>query len=69
MAGEQNASSRILDDIRRAGERARELVDQILTFSRRRHAQRSVVSIKDIDGRGNIPSSGFIADGDWIDCS
>ena len=46
MAGEQNASSCILDDIRRAGERARELVDQILTFARRRHAQRSVVSIK-----------------------
>jgi signal transduction histidine kinase len=33
MANEQSTSSRTLEEIRRAGERARELVDQILTFA------------------------------------
>jgi signal transduction histidine kinase/CheY-like chemotaxis protein len=39
IAGEQNASTPVIDEIRRAGERARELVDQILTFARHRDAQ------------------------------
>jgi hypothetical protein len=46
MAGERNAPSRILDDIRRAGERARELVDQILTFARRRDTRHSPMSLQ-----------------------
>jgi signal transduction histidine kinase len=46
MADEQHASSRILDEIRRSGERARELVDQILNFARRRDARRSPVSVR-----------------------
>jgi signal transduction histidine kinase len=46
MAGERNAPSRILDDIRRAGERARELVDQILTFARRRDTRHSPMSLE-----------------------
>jgi signal transduction histidine kinase len=45
MADERNAPGHILDDIRRAGERARELVDQILTFARRRDAQHNPVSL------------------------
>jgi signal transduction histidine kinase len=46
MADEQHASSHILDEIRRAGERARALVDQILTFARRRDALRNPVSVR-----------------------
>jgi signal transduction histidine kinase/FixJ family two-component response regulator len=46
MADEQDASSGILNEIRRAGERARELVDQILTFARSRDSQRHPVSVQ-----------------------
>jgi nitrogen-specific signal transduction histidine kinase/CheY-like chemotaxis protein len=46
MAGERNAPSRILDDIRRAGERARELVEQILTFARRRDTRLCPMSLQ-----------------------
>jgi CheY-like chemotaxis protein len=46
MAAERNAPARILDDIRSAGERARELVDQILTFGRRRDAHHIPVSLR-----------------------
>ena len=44
-ADEQDGPSRVLDEIRKAGERARELVDQILTFARRHDAQRSSVDV------------------------
>jgi signal transduction histidine kinase len=50
MAEAQLASdsppSRNLGEIRRAGERARDLVDQILAFGRRREAQGTPVSVK-----------------------
>jgi signal transduction histidine kinase len=46
MADEQFASSGVLDGIRRAGERARELVDQILTFARPRDLHRNPVSVQ-----------------------
>jgi len=39
-------SARNLNEIRRAGERARDLVDQILTFGRRNDVQRSPVRLK-----------------------
>ena len=38
MANDQSTPSRMLEEIRSAGERARELVDQILTFAGRRNA-------------------------------
>jgi signal transduction histidine kinase len=41
-----NGAVRNLDAIRRAGERARDLVDQILTFGRRRDARRRPVSVQ-----------------------
>jgi len=46
MACEQHGSAGFLGEIRRAGERARELVDQILTFARRRDVRRNPVSIR-----------------------
>jgi hypothetical protein len=50
MAEAQQASdsqlARNLGEIRRAGERARDLVDQILAFGRRREAQGTPVSVK-----------------------
>jgi signal transduction histidine kinase len=46
MADEAHVSSGILDGIRRAGERARELVNQILTFARRRDVRPSPVSVR-----------------------
>jgi len=46
MASEQYRSASFLEEIRRAGERARELVDQILTFARRRDVRRNPVSIR-----------------------
>jgi signal transduction histidine kinase len=50
MAGTQlasgNRAGRHLDEIRRAGERARDLVDQILAFGRRRNVQRKPVNVK-----------------------
>lgn len=39
MAGERDGPSHTLEEIHRAGERARELVDQILTFAGRRDAR------------------------------
>jgi signal transduction histidine kinase len=46
IADEQHVAPRILGEIRKAGERARDLVDQILTFARRHDAQRSVVDLR-----------------------
>jgi CheY-like chemotaxis protein len=46
LADEQNGPSPILHEIRRAGERARELVDEILTFARRRDVQRDPVHVQ-----------------------
>jgi signal transduction histidine kinase len=46
IADEQHAAPRIFAEIRKAGERARDLVDQILTFARRHDAQRSVVDLR-----------------------
>jgi signal transduction histidine kinase/ActR/RegA family two-component response regulator len=50
IAGAQLASEspsvRNLEEIRRAGERARDLVDQMLTFGRRRDVRRQPVSMK-----------------------
>ena len=52
MAEGQLASNsrpaRSLKEIRRAGERARDLVDQILTFGRRREVGRTPVSLKEL---------------------
>jgi signal transduction histidine kinase len=52
MADEQGTSDRnsgrILEDIRGAAERARELVDNILAFARRRDAQHRPVSMHDL---------------------
>jgi signal transduction histidine kinase len=45
IAGERYASTPIIDEIRRAGERARELVDQILQFARHRDAQAIPISV------------------------
>jgi signal transduction histidine kinase len=45
MADERRAQPGILGEIRKAGERARELVDQILIFAQRRDLRRSAVSI------------------------
>ena len=41
-------SAGVLEEIRRAGERARELVDQILTFARRGDARRKPMSIQSL---------------------
>jgi signal transduction histidine kinase len=67
MADEQVASdsrtARSNQAIRRAGERARDLVDQILTFSRRRDAHRQAVSVQALISeaaallRASLPSS------------
>jgi signal transduction histidine kinase len=46
MADERHLSSDIVDGIRRAGERARELVDQILSFARPGDVERSPVSVQ-----------------------
>ena len=45
MADEQQEQPGILVEIRRAAERARELVDQILIFARRRDLHRSAISV------------------------
>lgn len=45
MGDEQQGQSGILTEIRKAGERARELVDQILVFARRRDLHRSAISV------------------------
>jgi signal transduction histidine kinase/ActR/RegA family two-component response regulator len=67
MADEQVASdsrsARIVDEIRRAGERARELIDQILTFGRRRDARRKPMSVQSLIAeatsllRASLPST------------
>ena len=44
-ANEQSGTSHILDEIRRAGERARDLVDQILNFARRYDVERRIVNV------------------------
>ena len=44
--GSESPSVRNLEEIRRAGERARDLVDQMLTFGRRRDVRRQPVSMK-----------------------
>jgi len=44
-ADEQGGGSHVLHEIRRAGERARELVDQILSFARPHDVQRRVVNV------------------------
>jgi signal transduction histidine kinase len=41
-------SARLFGEIRRAGERARELVEEILTFGRRRDSQHTVVCMRDL---------------------
>ena len=46
MAHERQVSSGMLGEIRRAGERAHELVNQILAFARRRDVQRYPVSVR-----------------------
>jgi len=46
-------SARNLDEIHRAGERARDLVDQILAFGRRRDLRRQPVSIKGLIAETN----------------
>jgi signal transduction histidine kinase/CheY-like chemotaxis protein len=45
MASETDASPGALEEIRRAGERARELIDQILCFAGRREARRGPVDM------------------------
>lgn len=45
MANEQSTPSRMLEEIRRAGERAREVVDQILTFAGHRTARPRPVAV------------------------
>jgi signal transduction histidine kinase/FixJ family two-component response regulator len=44
-ANEQDCASNVLDEIRKAGERARDLVDRILGFARRHDGQRRIVSV------------------------
>jgi signal transduction histidine kinase/CheY-like chemotaxis protein len=73
MANEQSVrdgqSARIFEEIRRAGERARELVDEILTFGRRRDVNRIAVSIQDVIAeaisllRASLPATVEIAVG------
>jgi signal transduction histidine kinase len=46
LADEQEGPSLIHREIRRAGERARELVDQILAFARRRDVHRDPVDVQ-----------------------
>jgi signal transduction histidine kinase/CheY-like chemotaxis protein len=48
IAYEQSASSRTLEEIRRAGERARELVDQILAFAGRGNAQPQPTDVHEV---------------------
>jgi signal transduction histidine kinase len=52
MAGEQDADGRhypnVLEQIRAAGQRARELVEQILTFARRRDPQLRMASLRSL---------------------
>ncbi len=68
-ADEQSGRSHILDEIRKAGERARELVDQILTFARRHDLQPRIVNISTVIEeagsllRASLPASVELATG------
>jgi hypothetical protein len=63
MAEERGGLPHVLQEIRRAGERARELVDQILAFERRRDMARHPVQVSTIIGealsllRASLPST------------
>lgn len=46
IADEQHTTPCVLAEIRKAGERARDLVDQVLTFARREDARRSIVDLR-----------------------
>ncbi len=48
LGSDRRPAARSLTEIRRAGERARDLVDQILTFGRRSEADRRPVSLKEL---------------------
>jgi signal transduction histidine kinase len=48
LMGADSRPARNLKEIRRAGERARDLVDQMLTFGRRREVERRPVSLKEL---------------------
>src|ERR1700761_7396747 len=48
LGSDRRPAARSLTEIRRAGERARDLVDQILAFGRRREADRRPVSLKEL---------------------
>ena len=48
IADEQHVGPRILAEIRKAAERARDLVDQTLTFARRRDAQPSAIDLRSL---------------------
>jgi signal transduction histidine kinase len=48
LGSERRPAARSLAEIRRAGERARDLVDQILTFGRRSEADRRPVNLKEL---------------------
>jgi signal transduction histidine kinase len=69
-ADEQSGTSRIMDEIRRASERARELVDQILRFARHRDVQRQIVSVSTVIEeavsllRASLPANVTLATGD-----
>jgi signal transduction histidine kinase/CheY-like chemotaxis protein len=72
-AGEQSGTSHILDEIRRAGERARELVDQILSFARSHDMQRQIVNLSAVIEeavsllRASLPANVTLAAGDVPD--
>ncbi len=59
--------ARNLKEIRRAGERARDLVDQILAFGRRRDARRRPVSLKELIAETSISASCLAAFADQPD--
>jgi signal transduction histidine kinase/CheY-like chemotaxis protein len=72
-ADERSGGSHVLDEIRRAGERARELVDQILGFARRHDVQRQVVNVSAVIEeavsllRASLPADVELAAGDLPD--
>ncbi len=69
-ADEQGGTSRVLDEIRRAGERARELVDQILSFTRRHDVRSRIVNVSAVIEeavslvRASLPTNVALAAGD-----
>lgn len=48
IADEQHGAPRVLAEIRKAGERARDLVDQVLTFAGRHDAQHGIVDMRSL---------------------